>query len=479
MLTVLAGAMGGLWGTRQTDRLLSSVVEKDLVLYQISQEMELALANQKGYLTYYFVDGNVKWLKSLGEYRKMFQQRFDQARSFDLNSQQKAVLDRIGENYGVYIETKDVAIEKYSSGKGGPGAISDLHEKQRDVFFTLLGLCREFHQQQWDLIKEAEAASLKRSARLRTLMYLLIPAFAAFCLLLLYVLYAQILGPIRTLAIETGGTVQDSAKDEVVSLRHSLEGMMKDITETHDELTRSRQNLIQVERMAMIGELAAGVAHTIRNPFTSIKMRMFSLSRSLNLTSVQNEDLQVISNEIERIDGVVKNFIEFARPPKLKITQTDPDELLGAVAVLMKYRLEKYDAVLTWEVADGMKKIPADAEQMKEALLNLLTNSCQAMEFGGRITIRVDQIRDRELGEAAVISVKDTGPGIPEHAIDKITTPFFTTKEEGSGLGLSIVSRIIREHDGRLVISHPSQGAEFIIILPLHREKAYGTHIDH
>ena len=477
ILTVLAGATGGLWYTQLTDRLLRQVVEKDLVLYRISQEMELALANQKGYLTYYFVDGDSEWLKSLGKYREIFQQRFTQACSYELNPQQKDLLDRIGDNYAVYIETKDVAIDNYSSSLE-PTTISSLHEKQRDVFFTLLELCRSFHQQQWDYIMEAEAANLKRSSRLRAMMYFLIPTFVFFCLLLLYVLYVQILGPIRSLAIETGGTPSDSARDEVVSLQHSLEGMMKDFSETHDELTRSRQHLVQTERMAMVGELAAGVAHTIRNPFTSIKMRMFSLSRSLNLTSVQNEDLQVISNEIERIDGVVKNFLEFARPPRLKITETNLDELLGAMAVLVKYRLEKYDAVLSWEVAPGAEQVPVDSEQMKEALLNLITNSCEAMESGGRITIRVDRSRDKDLGEAAVISVKDTGPGVPSQLIDKITKPFFTTKEEGSGLGLSIVSRIIREHGGRMEVSRSTKGAEFIIILPLHRESADGTNID-
>ena len=176
---VLGGALGGLWHSHLTDSLLRSVVEKDLVLYKISQELELALANQKGYLTYYFVDGDGKWLKSLGKYREIFQQRFTQAYSYELNPQQKALLDQIAENYAVYIKTKDVAIDNYSSNLE-PGAISNLHEKQRDVFFTLLELCRAFHQQQWDLIREAEAANLKRSTRLRAMMYFLIPTIVFF-----------------------------------------------------------------------------------------------------------------------------------------------------------------------------------------------------------------------------------------------------------------------------------------------------------
>jgi signal transduction histidine kinase len=226
-----------------------------------------------------------------------------------------------------------------------------------------------------------------------------------------------------------------------------------------------------MERMAVVGELAAGVAHTIRNPFTSIKMRMFSLARSLDLDDVQNEDLTVISDEIGRIDKIVQNFLEFARPPKIRFEECRLGTLINSVITLMEYRLRKYRVEIAYDFQPDLPKVSLDSDRIKEALVNLFTNSCEAMETGGRIEIFETREHDPDLGEVAVITLRDSGPGIPEEIIHKVTAPFFTTKEDGSGLGLSIVARIVREHEGRLTISSSTdQCTEFKIILPAKRD---------
>jgi signal transduction histidine kinase len=222
--------------------------------------------------------------------------------------------------------------------------------------------------------------------------------------------------------------------------------------------------------MAMVGEMAAGVAHTIRNPFTSIKMRMFSLSRSLDLSDVQNEDLKVISDEIARIDKIVQNFLEFARPPKLIFTRCRLSSVVDAVSTLLEYRLNAHAVELFYTPNPGIPEVEVDQDRIKEALVNLITNACEAMEHGGRIVITEALDQDDDLGEVVRVTIRDNGPGIPEAIINRITNPFFTTKEDGSGLGLSIVARIVREHNGKLTVSQaPDQGAEFTITLPLMR----------
>ncbi len=465
----LISCAGMLWYTFQIDTMLSGMVNKELILYKAAQDMELALANQKGFLTYYFVDGESKWLNSLGQYRQLFKQSLERASSLELNGQQKETIALIERQYNKYIEAKDLAIENYKTNPI-PESISSYHEKTRDVFFNLLQLCRKFSLDQWRGIQVAEKNSQQRSLQFRLVAFGIILVFMAFCGLLIFVLYTQILGPIRGLAIETGGSPSDSSRDEVVSLKRSFNGMMRDIGETHDELEKSRKHLLQVERMAMVGELAAGVAHTIRNPFTSIKMRMFSLARSLDLSDVQNEDLTVISDEIGRIDKIVQNFLEFARPPKLKLAAYQLGGLISAVNSLLEYRLKEYSVELIYDFKPDLPQIIVDSDRIKEALVNLITNSCEAMETGGRIYIFETREQDPDIGEVAVITLRDSGPGIPEEIIHKITTPFFTTKEDGSGLGLSIVARIVREHRGKLIISSPvDQGAEFTIKLPAKR----------
>jgi len=309
----------------------------------------------------------------------------------------------------------------------------------------------------------------------------------------------KVLEPIRGLAIETGGSQVESSKDEVVSLSHSLKEMIKDYGNTHDELKRSRKHLVQAERMAMVGELAAGVAHTIRNPFTSIKMRLFSLSRSLDLSDVQNEDLDVIGEEISRIDKIVQNFLEFARTPKLSLKRTTFEDVVRSVINLVEYRLKQHNVEISHITRPGLPSVEMDTDRIREALLNLITNACEAMEIGEdatssgqekawsadaaekegkimdksnrKILISESIGDDSDLGEVLCLSVRDNGPGIPEHILAKITKPFFTTKEDGSGLGLSIVDRIVKEHGGILAVASEGEGkgAEFILKLPIKR----------
>jgi len=220
--------------------------------------------------------------------------------------------------------------------------------------------------------------------------------------------------------------------------------------------------------MALVGKLAAGMAHSIRNPFTSVKMRLFSLNRSLKLSDSQKEDFDVISQEIRHIDTIVQNFLEFSRPPKLKIQPISPSLVVDQAVQLLKHRLKSYDVAVTIRRERSLPEIDADPEQLKEVLVNLVVNACEAMDQGGSIVIREQESMARSKDRLAVIRVSDNGPGIPESIRDKVLQPFFTTKEEGTGLGLSIAVRIISEHHGRLDIeSNRDGGATFIICLPL------------
>ncbi|MBF0231077.1 MAG: MCP four helix bundle domain-containing protein [Desulfamplus sp.] len=502
LITMISVAMVGssltLWYTYQIDNLLVSVVKKDMVLYKALHEMELALANQKGFLTYYLVDGDAKWLEALGQYRAIFQQSYNQALSLALSDEQHRTLKTIEAEYQKYIDAKDGVIEDYKEYKNDNAqsnlSISAMHSAQRTRFFNLLNLCKEFNQNLWNLIQIKERDHYDYSEKLRMMVFGAILFLILLGALFLFILYMKILEPIRGLAIETGGSHVESSKNEVVSLSHSLKEMIKDYGNTHDELKRSRKNLVQAERMAMVGELAAGVAHTIRNPFTSIKMRLFSLSRSLELSEMQNDDLQVIGEEISRIDKIVQNFLEFARNPKLSLKTSTFDSVIKSVITLVEYRLKQQNVQISYITKLNLPQVEMDTDRIREALLNLITNACEAMEISElhrdeqtqslskfssidsgyrvpKIVIAEHVEDDPELGQVLCLSVKDNGPGIPEHIQKDIAKPFFTTKDDGSGLGLSIVDRIVKEHGGSLsVISEgEGKGAQFILKIPVKR----------
>jgi signal transduction histidine kinase len=243
------------------------------------------------------------------------------------------------------------------------------------------------------------------------------------------------------------------------------------------ELERSRERLLQTERMALVGKLAAEVAHSIRNPMTSIKMRLFSLERTLG-PSKAREDFEVISEEMRHLDNIVRNFLEFSRPPKLQIQKVNVSEVVDNTLQLLEKRLERYGVKVERERHNSLPKIEADPELLKEVMVNLIVNACDAMQEGGRILITEEEGLAERMGRAVLIQFADTGAGIPDQLREKIFQPFFTTKEEGTGLGLSIAARIMEEHGGRLEVrSEEKLGSTFIITLPV-KEEQHEQHPD-
>lgn len=334
--------------------------------------------------------------------------------------------------------------------------------------------------------------SLARQATTASLF--VIPAGAVLGILLGWVLLRQVLGPIRRLALGAalgsghasglGGqgagqpadqpSGQGDQSDEVRAVGALVAGLLRDVDETQTLLRESREHLIQAEKLALVGKLAAGVAHSVRNPLTSVKMRLFSLERSLDLSPGQREDFEVISEEIRHLDTIVRNFLEFSRPPKPKLQQVSPSDVVDNTLVLLKHRLETYGVDVRVLRDQPLPLVDVDPEQLKEVLVNLILNACDAMGENGRIEIAEDTGFMDPLGRVAMLRLTDSGPGIPQDIQDKVFQPFFSTKEEGTGLGLSIAKRIMEEHGGYIHIrpADRGQGASFVLVLPV-REKVW------
>ena len=454
------------WYTYRIEGLLTSVIDKNLAAYQAAQELETALVNQKGFVSYYFLDSDPEWLRKLGEYRQIFKQRLNQVRRLVNNEQQKETVDNIALEYKQYIIDKDKVIALYKAGEYETG--SKLHKKVRKRFFTILDLCSQSKDIHTKCIIQAkkESSIRARNLRIAAASAIFIDFFLALFLVILLAKY--ILGPVRSLAKEVNKTegLDEMPGNEIKSLSSSVRGLINDIDQTNWELEKSREHLQQAEKMAMVGTLAAGMAHSIRNPFTSVKMRIFSLSRYLDLSSTEKEDFEVISEEIRHIDTILQNFLEFSRPPKLKIQQISPSMIVDLVIQLLGHRLKSYDVTIKVVRKQLLPEIEADPEQLKEVLVNLVINACESMNGGGMIEIDEKEEFIKSLGHVVILKISDNGPGIPASIKDKIFQPFFTTKEEGTGLGLSIVERIIKEHGGTIeVLSKNGQGASFIITL--------------
>ncbi len=467
LLVTLSGAAVMVWYSYHIEGVLTTITDENLVAFQSAEALEIAMVNQKGFLSYYSLDGNPDWLVQLGKYRRLFREQLEQARALARSHEQKQTIGRIADEYDLYIREKDQVIDYYKTGKLKFG--SKLHQDVRNRFFTILKMCEGYKREYTRSIMAAKQEALTKAARLRDTAMAVIVTHILLVVLLAYLLVYQILNPLRILIRETSRSKNiDKSGNDVMTLSRSVRGLIEDAGQIQVELEKSRENLLHSEKMAMVGKLAAGMAHSVRNPFTSVKMRLFSLNRSLKLSGTQKEDFDVISEEIDHIDTIVQNFLEFSRPPRLKMQSASPSTVVDTAIQLLRYRLESYHVKVTVHRDKILPAIDADPDQLKEVLVNLIVNACEAMTGGGAIDIRESLSGTPPDRQQAKIRIIDNGPGIPPAVIKKVFDPFYTTKEDGTGLGLSIVSRIIREHGGRVdLTSTEGRGTTFSIVLPM------------
>ena len=240
--------------------------------------------------------------------------------------------------------------------------------------------------------------------------------------------------------------------------------MEEKIQKTTADLRKTEAQLIRSDKLAALGQLAAGIAHEIRNPLTSINILIHSLTENFPSGNSSMEDLKVIEEEINRINEIVDQFLRFAKPAPPLLGKAEVLSIFEETLQLLRPQIEK-QGILVQKEFQPLPPILMDREQMKQAILNLLLNAVQAMPKGGHLALK-GHIPEED--RWVQLSIQDSGVGIPGEDIDKLFDPFFSTKEGGMGLGLSIAHRIIDQHDGKIEVeSAPAKGTLFTVWLPI------------
>jgi signal transduction histidine kinase len=234
-------------------------------------------------------------------------------------------------------------------------------------------------------------------------------------------------------------------------------------------LVESRAIIERQEKLASLGVFATGIAHEIRNPLTAIKVRLFSLKQSLRPGTSEGEDLQVIGAEIDRLELIVQEFLQFARPGEINLKPLPVRKLLEDIYELLVRDLKRKSVRLEIEI-ESKAVVRIDPNRMKQVLINLVQNAAESITGTGTVQLKAHEARVVLFGEwkeAVVIDVIDDGDGIPPEVQKRLFDPFFTTKEEGTGLGLPISARIVEKHGGVIQYkSQPNRGTTFSIVLP-------------
>ena len=249
----------------------------------------------------------------------------------------------------------------------------------------------------------------------------------------------------------------------VVALHDEMDSLSARIERFVAMLQQRDREVLRAEQLAALGQLAAGVAHEVRNPLTSIKLLVQAELESRSPGGMAPEDLKVIVSEVLRMERSLQSFLDYARPPNPQRQQVDLETVVQNVMGLVRVRAERQRVEMQLVSPVTGVPISADVNQMQQVVLNLALNALDAMPQGGRLTFTTNR-----RGDLAELTVSDTGTGISEDMQERLFQPFATNKETGLGLGLVITQRILEAHGGRVSVENaPLGGAVFQVRLPV------------
>lgn len=263
------------------------------------------------------------------------------------------------------------------------------------------------------------------------------------------------------------GQLQLSTEVDLPEIQKQLDVVATRIREVVMELQQARHEVMRSERLAAVGSLAAGVAHELRNPLTSVKL-LIQTAQHRSGQSLPPRTLAVVLEEVSRMETTIQGMLDFARPPKLIRTQHDLRQTILRAINLIEGRARQSEVSLNRCFCDKPLIVNGDAEQLHQVCVNLLINAIEASPVGSTIEVVAEE---SESGTWAKVLFVDSGDGIPTEIMPRLFEPFVTTKERGTGLGLAVTRRIVAEHGGRLTADNrPEGGARFCLEIPISPE---------
>ena len=242
----------------------------------------------------------------------------------------------------------------------------------------------------------------------------------------------------------------------------SLVGILSDVQRLqYRQIRDANLQISRMDRLSLLGQLAAGLAHEIRNPLGSLIGSVEILEDDLGQNYPKIEFVTIMHKELNRLRDKLNEFLQFARPAPPQQIENNLNDVVKAAVDLVQNQATKTSCSIISRTDDSLPLIPVDAEQIKQVLINLFLNAIQAMPDGGTVTVSTSKE-----SKTAVISVEDEGKGIPAEDADKIFNPFFSTKKDGTGLGLAIVKQLLEAMNGAITLAESSSGARFEVRIP-------------
>ena len=282
------------------------------------------------------------------------------------------------------------------------------------------------------------------------------------------------------------GNGQGREKEIIITLDGKKESLLCHINTVHDEISNKYKGQVLLisnmtelknlekemrenERLAAVGRMAAGVAHEVRNPLSSIKGLALLLRGKFEQDSRERETAGLLIQEVERMNRTVSELLSFARPPSLDLQKVSLGDLLNDSLRLISSDAQSRDISISQETDENLNFVFADKDRLNQVFINLLLNAVQSMESGGKLSVKAE---NSDKGDSVIVTIQDTGCGIAQENMTQLFYPYFTTKKGGTGIGLAISQKIVSDHKGSIKIdSVPDKGTTVTVELPVYNEQ--------
>jgi signal transduction histidine kinase len=417
---------------RRTGELSENLTTVQLESFRIANQLQQSVLELNNLVLHYGIYHDTNDWARFGVASTNLDRWIDEQRPILTTDKEKEKLDLINTNYDFYMAAaRELNARTLTNTLSAMPLLEFANFETQSQILLNLGLeLAKAHRESMDSFL---ASSKKSLGYLRVLLLLSLALLLLSAGGLAAVVYRDLIAPLRIKLVESQALVE----------RH--------------------------EKLASLGMLAAGVAHEIRNPITAIKAWLFIQQKHLRPGSPEHEDAQVISDEINRLERIVKDVLLFARPSEPRLVNAAATQLLFEVQTLLRPHLEKSNIQLACENSVSAQ-VCVDSEQIKQVLINLVQNAAESIGRNGTVTLRArldtSRLADRNR-DVVILDVSDTGTGISPEVEKRLFDPFFTTKESGTGLGLSIAARIVEKHGGALQYqTQVNRGTTFGIVLP-------------
>jgi two-component system, NtrC family, sensor histidine kinase HydH len=449
---------------------MTDILSRNVASLQAAQELEIRVRQLRFHNLLYLMEPNPAELDLIETDQRHFEAALETARQASHTPEEKKWVQAIEKGYRRY-QSEQTRLRADANPGRTPAGFRELMDSH--PIHLVVDPCQSLMSVNKEAMDAAAQENLTVSRQANAAMILLGLAGPVGGLVMGYGMARGLSRSIYRLSVHVQdlaqhldhdvATVSVAGDGDLQSLDREMQTIVRRVEEVTERAQRHQRELLRADQLAAVGQLAAGVAHEIRNPLTGIKMLVEAALRSRNPTPLNAEDLRIIHGEVARLEQIVQAFLDFARLPAPQRSRCDLRDVATQARDLVRGRAQQQSVEVNLHGLEQPAMGFVDRGQLSTVLVNLFMNALDAMPQGGLLDVELST----EPSGAVRLAVNDTGAGIPAEMAGRLFTPFATTKPTGTGLGLSISSRILEEHGGRVTASNrPEGGACFLVALP-------------